>query len=367
MTFDFADDIVAAGRPTAATVTIHNPNPSLALTGVGVSNLLPSGLVVATPNGVTNTCNGAVFASSGAANFSLTGGTAPANGNCAFSVNVVGTTPGAKNDTTGAVTSTQTGAGGTGNDSVTIVVPPTAAVAFGAPALSNGGSTPLTFTLANPAANPSTLHGVGFTDTLPAGLVVDTPNGVNNTCFSGTMVADSGTKTIKLSGVTLGSGQTCTFAVNVKATAGGQQDTSTGPVISDEGGAGASASASVVIPHAPSLAIAFGDPAIAVGALTSLTFTLTNDNTGRADRRRLHRQPARRPRAHPAQAADRRVRRARSPHRPRRWCSPTPRSRPAARARSRCSSRAERWASRTTPRSPSSRPRAALAPRPSRA
>ena len=61
--------------------------------------------------------------------------------------------------------------GGTGNDvTLTAIGPPTIAKAFGAPSILVNGTTTLTFTLTNPNAGTA-LTGVGFTDTLPAGLV----------------------------------------------------------------------------------------------------------------------------------------------------------------------------------------------------
>ena len=72
--------------------------------------------------------------------------------------------------------------GGTASASLTVTaavvaVPPTIAKAFAPLAILVNGTTTLTFTLNNPNAGTA-LSGVGFTDTLPAGLVVATPNGL---------------------------------------------------------------------------------------------------------------------------------------------------------------------------------------------
>jgi hypothetical protein len=98
---------------TSLTFTITNPVAnSIALTGVEFNDALPAGLVVATPNGLTNTCGGTATAVAGSGSISLTGGTIPVNSNCTLTVNVTGTTAGVKSNTTGNVTSTN---GGTGN------------------------------------------------------------------------------------------------------------------------------------------------------------------------------------------------------------------------------------------------------------
>ena len=73
---------------------------------------------------------------------------------------------------------------------------PTIAKAFGAPSIVVNGTTTLTFTLTNPNA-ATALTGVGFTDTLPAGLVVATPNGLANTC-GGTVTAAAGSGSVAL-------------------------------------------------------------------------------------------------------------------------------------------------------------------------
>jgi len=105
--------------------------------------------------------------------------------------------------------------------SVAPVVPPTISKAFAQSALQLFGAntTALSFTIANPGANLISLSGIAFSDTLPAGLVVATPNGLIGTCGGGTITATAGTNIISLSGATLAAGASCTFSVNVSATA----------------------------------------------------------------------------------------------------------------------------------------------------
>src|SRR5205823_3316503 len=79
---------------TTVTFSIDNPNAGLALTGVAFSDALPAGLVVATPNGASNTCGGTLTSVAASSSISLTGGGLAASGSCSISVNVTGTTAG---------------------------------------------------------------------------------------------------------------------------------------------------------------------------------------------------------------------------------------------------------------------------------
>ena len=111
-------------------------------------------------------------------------------------------------------------------------------------------TTTLTFTLTNP--DPATaLTGVGFTDTLPAGLVVDTPNGLTGTCGGGTISATAGGTAISLAGATLAAGGSCVFAIDVLAVATGFQVNTTGAVTSANGGVGNAGSASIAVVAQP--------------------------------------------------------------------------------------------------------------------
>ncbi|HEY2393857.1 MAG TPA: hypothetical protein VGK22_21970 [Candidatus Angelobacter sp.] len=260
---------------TSLSFTINNPNTSLSLTGVAFTDSLPAGLVVSTPNGLTGSCGGGtITATAGSSSVSLSGATLAASASCTFSVNVTGTTAGIKNNSV-SVTSTEAGTGNTSNASITVVGAPTISKAFGAASIPLNGSTSLSFTIQNSSTVAAT--GVAFSDTLPAGLVVATPNGLTGTCGAGTITAVAGSGTISLSGGTIAASSSCTFSVNVTGTTAGAKANTTGAVSSTEGGTGATSNtATINVVAPPSIAKAFNPTSIALNATTSLTFTITN-------------------------------------------------------------------------------------------
>ena len=97
--------------------------------------------MVATPNGLSNTCGGTATAVAGSGSISLTGGTIAVNSNCTLVVNVTGTASGQYTNTTGSVTSTNGGTGNTATANLTVATPPTITKAFGAASIPLNGST----------------------------------------------------------------------------------------------------------------------------------------------------------------------------------------------------------------------------------
>ncbi len=274
---------LSSGNATL-TFTITNPatNP-VALTGVAFSDALPTGLVIATPNGLANTCGGTPTATAASGSITLAGGTLPINNNCTLSVNVTGTTAGAKLNTTGAVSSTQSGTGAVSNTAtLTVLAPPTVSKAFGASSVSLNGSTSLSFTVTNPNAT-NTLSGVGFSDSLPTGLAVSTPNGLTGSCGTGTLSAVAGSSSVSLSSGTLAAAGSCNFSVNVTGTTAGSVSNTTGNVTSTEGGAGTTSNtANLTVEAPPTISLAFGASGVAVNGTTTLTFTITNPSANTA-------------------------------------------------------------------------------------
>jgi uncharacterized repeat protein (TIGR01451 family)/fimbrial isopeptide formation D2 family protein len=259
---------------TSLTFTIQNPNTNVTLNGIGFTDNLPAGLVVAATPNLSNTCGGTATAVGGSGSVTLAAGTLASSASCTVSVNVQGTTAGVKNNSV-QVSSTEGGAGNTSNASITVTGPPVLLKAFGAASIPLNGTTSLSFTIQN---NNTTLGltGVAFTDALPAGLVVSTPNGLTGSCGAGTITATQGSNGISLSGGTIAASSSCTFSVNVTGTAAGAQNNTTSSVSSTEGGTGAAASASVNVEAPPSIAKVFNPSTIALNATTSLTFTITN-------------------------------------------------------------------------------------------
>jgi hypothetical protein len=102
-------------------------------------------------------------------------------------------------------------------------LPPTISKAFGAPALQllgPGNATTLTFTVTNPQSGQfaQTMTNVAFSDTIPAGVIISTPNGLTpSTCGGGPITAAPNTNFIQLTGATLAPGASCTFSLNVTA------------------------------------------------------------------------------------------------------------------------------------------------------
>jgi uncharacterized repeat protein (TIGR01451 family) len=245
---------IPVGGTTPLTFTITNPNTTVALTGVGASDALPAGLVISTPSGLSGTCSGTVTAVSGSSSISIAGATVPAGGTCGFTItSIVGQSAGVKNNTTGAVTSTNGGTGTTSNTaSLVVAAAPTISKAFGATQIALGGTTSLSFTINNP--NASTLTGVGFSDALPSGLTVASPNGLTGSCGGGTITAVANSTSVSLGGATLAASSSCTFSVNVRGIVGGVQNNVTSAVTSTEGGTGGTAAATVNV-LAPSIPV----------------------------------------------------------------------------------------------------------------
>jgi len=164
------------------------------------------------------------------------------------------------------------------DDTPPAALPPTIAKAFGPSSIAFNTNAALTFTLGNP--NSTSLTGVAFTDPLPAGMIVATPNGLTSSC-GGVVTATAGSGSISLTSGSLPANGSCTISVTVTGTGAGLLPNVTGNVTSVEGGIGGTASDTLRVqnPLPPTIAKAFGAAALPLGGTTSLMFTLGNPNS----------------------------------------------------------------------------------------
>jgi hypothetical protein len=120
----------------------------------------------------------------------------------------------------------------------------------------DSSATALAYTITNPNAS-GTLSNVAFSDTLPAGLSIDNPNGENGTCgTTGVITANPGSSTISLTGGSLKASSSCTISVAVIASQAGVFQNSPGAVSSSAGASANGAPQSLTVLPPPTLTVA---------------------------------------------------------------------------------------------------------------
>jgi uncharacterized repeat protein (TIGR01451 family) len=277
----FGAPSIPVGGSTSLAFTLRNGNPYAPLSGIGFSDTLPGGLVISSPNGLTGACGGGtITATAGSGVVSLSGAVLTGGQSCTFSANVTGLTAGDKNNTTGPVTSNEGGTGGTASAPIAVVAPPSIVKTFNPTTIEVNGQTTLAFTIGNPAANTVALAGVSFTDALPAGLVVSTPNGSSGSCGSGIITATAGSGSVTLSGGSIATGGSCTFSVSTTGTSPGTKDNSV-QVASTNGGTGNTSNASVLV-NSADLAVTKTGPATTTPG-SNATYAISLHNNGPGD------------------------------------------------------------------------------------
>lgn len=300
---------IDAGGVSTLRISIFNPN-TFPLTNVAfIDDLVrvQPGLYVANPVGIVNTCGGTVTASPNSTTIILSGGTVPAQtgptpGQCYIDVNISSVTAGNLINTIPAHNPSEGDIGLTadGNDtgtpvlvtntspaSATITVvavsPPSLSKAFAPNTIFVGQTSRLTITLNNNDSDTN-LTGVSYTDTLPSGLQITTPSGLNfSNCGAGVNVtALAGGTAISISNGTVTPSQNCVVAVDVTGASG--QYTNTIPV--GPGGPGSIRTNQGVTNTSPasanlniqpvSISKAFSPATIFAGNTSTLTITVQN-------------------------------------------------------------------------------------------
>lgn len=270
----FAPATIALGATSTLTVTLTNPN-AIAATGAAFTDTFPAGLLAAATPAASTTCGGTVVAT--ATTLQLTGGTIPAGGMCAVTVNVTSDTPGTHTNTiaAGALSSSVGTTASEATADLTVSAAPAIAKSFAPVAIPLGGTSTLTLTLSNP--NPAPATAASFTDALPSEVVIAATPNLANGC-GGTVTLAGGS--VALSGGVIPASGSCTIVVDVtSATAGTWTNTiAAGDLTTSAGSSDVAATADLTVLAAPSVAKSFSPESIAAGSTATLTITLTNPN-----------------------------------------------------------------------------------------
>jgi len=263
----FTPAAIALNGTSSLTFTITNTN-ALALTGVGFTDTLPTGLTVAS---VMATVCGGTLTTTAPTGIALTGASIGGNGTCQFSITVTGAATGAYTNTTGPVVSANGGDGNTASAPLTVASPPQVAKQFTPATVALGGTSTLSFLITNLNQNVA-LTGIAFTDTLPTGVVVGAST--VNTC-GGMLSAPQGGSSISLTGGTVAAGvANCVVTVAVEGTIPGVQTNSV--QVTSAQGTGNTSTATLTIVAPPVVSKSFDKTRLAFNETATLTFTITN-------------------------------------------------------------------------------------------
>jgi uncharacterized repeat protein (TIGR01451 family) len=283
----FSPSTIVMNGISTLTITLHNPNSTVAHITAPLTDVLPADIIVS--GSASTTCGGTVAAVKGGSTVTLTGGSIPANGSCTVTVPVTTTVclgPHVNTLPVGALHTDK------GNNTVAAVATLTITTAPGptTPGLfkyfdpafvqPNGTST-LNIFLINRTSTVETLTAP-LVDNFPAGVVV--AGGASNTC-GGVFTAVKGSSKVTLTGGAIPANSTCKLMVNVTATGIGQHVNTlpVGTLHTNHGNNTVSTVAIITVSTSagapPKLIKSFSPATILSGGVSTLTITLNNPNS----------------------------------------------------------------------------------------
>ena len=286
----FLPATIATSGTSILLLTLYNPNSvPIALSSTFIDTF-PAGVVTAgTPNRSTTCAGGTVGGTSGtltlSSGASIPPGTSANPGSCTIQADVTAAATGVYTNTiiAGALQTT-TGSNAAAATAVLTVpasTPPTVSKAFGDTIISTGTTTTLTITLGNTNSGPATLSA-NLDDTLPANLVVASPNGLAGTCASGSVTATAGSSLVRYaSGATIPAGG-CTIVVNLTSTtaAAYTNTIAAGALQTIQGNSPGATSDTLTVVAPPNLTVVKSASPSAVNPGQVVTYTILVTNTG---------------------------------------------------------------------------------------
>lgn len=296
----FSPATVLPSQTSTLTIQLQNTSP-LAASNVALTDALPTsptGLSIAAPGLIANTCGGTLTATVGGNTITLANGVVPAEsggvpGGCAISVAVVAlppTSPTSYANTIPAANVTSSLGSPSQSTSATLaILAPTGITGTKAftPANVHGNGPAVRMRIVLTNNNAIVLTGVAFTDTFPTTIQLATTPNVVSTC-GGTVTAASLGLTLALSGGSLPANGSCAIEADIvarnanttPADANSTNSIAINGVTSAQGVRNAAAISGVLrVQKAAQVAKAFAPTTIPAGGVSTLTITLRNFNS----------------------------------------------------------------------------------------
>lgn len=274
----FSQNPMAVGQTTLLTVTLTNTNPLASLSGLAFTDTFPAGMTrVSAP--ASSQCGGTVTSTD--TSLTLAGGSLIPGGSCNITILVTASNPGNYVNNTGNVTTSNGVTGTSASATLVVLNAPVITKSFSPDTILENGTSTITLTVRNPAANTAALTNVSFTDTFPAGLVVQNPpNSSAINCGVPVFAPTAGATSLSFSGATIAVGGTCTVSVDVTAPYGTYNNTTSAPS-SDNGGTGVpSNTATLTVNQAVDLSVTKTDSRLAVDRGETTNYVIEVSNAG---------------------------------------------------------------------------------------
>ncbi|HSR50049.1 MAG TPA: IPTL-CTERM sorting domain-containing protein [Acidobacteriota bacterium] len=283
----FSPPSIPFGARSTLTFTIENQTMGF-FVGLAFVDDLPTGMEIADPPALTNTCGGTLTATSGTTSISLLNGILAGLSTCEISFDVVARAAGVLINSSGALAArnqiNQDRASGFANADLQVITETVGIEkAFTDDPVPPGGTVTLEFTISNRDRDFEAVN-VAFSDNLDATLTGLVATGLPqmDVCGPGSLL--SGTSSVSLTGGSIPAGDSCTFSVTLQVPAAAVPDeypnVSSG-VSGDLGGVGfmsQGAQDSLFVTGAPVLTKTFLTNPVGAGDTTTIEFTIDNAN-----------------------------------------------------------------------------------------
>ena len=275
-TVAFEPNAISLGGVSTMTYTIDNTAEATPVGGLTLSDILPTGILVASPSRAITTCtNGTYTLLPGSGSISFEGYRLGAGNACTLSVDVTSSTTGSYTHTTEGPLNTSSGSAGTASD--TLVVDGSIlglSATFSPSTITPGGVSTLTYIIDNSAGSSLSINQ--FFNNLPSGMLVSKSPDATFSCVGGSsrasMTADPNSQYIQLSNGFVAAGDTCTASVKVTAESAGHYIHQTAELFQNGQNIVATAELTVNRPFMYTTFPASSSP----GSVVAMSFTITN-------------------------------------------------------------------------------------------